>query len=130
MSTKIILVGHGTIGTALLESLTMIMGPQNPDEVVAIEFYMDDSLDILKGNIEEQIVRIANEGDHLIVCCDMQGGSPFNASFLLSKKYPMTIICGMNLPMLLEFVVVKDMYETKEQVADLVDRSKDTLKVF
>jgi len=130
MKTKIILVGHGTLGKALVNSVSMIMGPQDPSEVVGVDFSEDDSRDTLQEKVEEAIINFNLEDDHLVICCDMKGGTPFNACYLLSKKYPMNIICGMNLPMLLEFMVVKDTYQTKEQLIELVEMTKDSLIVI
>jgi len=130
MATKVILIGHGTLGTAILGSVNLILGPQDEKEVTAVEFYADDSLDALKERLTAAIDNLAPEDDHLVICCDMQGGTPFNASYLLSKKYPMSIICGMNLPMLLEFLIMKDNYETKEQLIELVEMTRESLKVI
>ncbi len=129
MSTKVILVGHGKLGTALLESMTMIAGPQDPNEVVAVEFYEDDSRETLQERITEEVVRLNSEDNHLVICCDMKGGTPFNASYLISKKYPLSIICGMNLPMLLEFVLMKDNYTTKESLVEMVEMTRESLQV-
>lgn len=130
MSTKIILVGHGKLGKALLESLTMIMGTQDPDEIVAVDFYEDDSRELLQERLEEQVLRLNCEENHLVICCDMQGGTPFNASYLISKKHPLSIICGMNLPMLLEFIALKDSYEDKESLIPMIEMTRETLKVI
>jgi len=130
MATKIILVGHGTLGRALVNSVSMIMGPQDENELVGVDFTEDDSRDTLQERVEEAIIKFNLENDHLVVCCDMKGGTPFNACYLLSKQYPMSIICGMNLPMLLEFIVMKDMYETKEQLIELVEMTRESLLVI
>ena len=130
MSTKVILVAHGRLGISFLDSLSLIMGPQDPEEIIGIEFSEDDSRDALQERIEEQVLKFNVEENHVVICCDMQGGTPFNASYLLSNKYPLSIICGTNLPMLLEFVVMKDNYETKEQLIELVEMTRASLKVI
>ena len=130
MATKVILVGHGTLGKAFVNSMCMIMGPQDPSEVVAVDFYEDDSREALQERIEEEVLKFDVENNHLVIFCDMQGGTPFNASYLLSRKYPISIICGMNLPILLEFILLKDSYETKEQLTDLVEMAKGSLVVI
>ena len=130
MSTKIILVGHGRLGLAFLDSISMIVGPQDENEIVGVEFSEDDSRDTLQERIEEHVKRFEGENNHLVICCDMQGGTPFNASYLLSKKYPISIICGMNLPVLLEFVLMKDNYETKEQLVEIVEMARERLLVI
>ena len=131
MTTKVILVAHGNLAGAFIDSMEMIIGPRPENEVVGISFTLDDALETLKDRIEENIIAFDLKADeHLVVCCDMQGGSPFNASFLLSKQYPMSIICGMNLPLLLEFMLKKDEYTTKEEIQDLLEQTKEFIKVF
>ncbi len=129
MSTKVILVGHGKLGLALLESVGMIGGPQDPNEVVGVEFLEDDSRETLQERLEKEVIRLDSENNHLVICCDLKGGTPFNASYLLAKKYKISIICGMNLPMLLEFLLMKDSFETKEMLVDMVEMTKDSLSV-
>lgn len=125
--TKIILTAHGELSSAFLYSVGMIAGKQDPEQVAAVNFYPDDSLDILKGRLEEQIVKFNPEENHVIIFCDLKSGSPFNASFLLSKKYKLTIVYGMNLPMLLEVLLMKDMYASKEDLAPVIDMCKDSV---
>lgn len=127
--TKIILTAHGELSSALLYSVGMIAGQQDPEQVAAVNFYPNDSLDTLKDRLEEQIVKFNPEENHVIVFCDLKSGSPFNASVLLSKKYNLTIVHGMNLPMLLEIVLMKDMYATKEDLIPVVEMCKETIGV-
>ena len=127
--TKIILTAHGELSSALLYSVGMIAGQQDPEQVAAVNFYPNDSLDTLKDRLEEQIVKFNPEENHVIVFCDLKSGSPFNASVLLSKKYNLTIVHGMNLPMLLEIVLMKDMYKTKEDLIPVVEMCKETIGV-
>lgn len=125
--TKIILTAHGELSSAFLYSVGMIAGQQDPEQVAAVNFYPDDSLDTLKARIEEKIVEFNPEENHVIVFCDLKSGSPFNASFLLSKKYKITIVYGMNLPMLLEVLLMKDMYTSREELQPVIEMCKDSV---
>ncbi|MCF0111697.1 MAG: hypothetical protein HUJ58_07340 [Erysipelotrichaceae bacterium] len=125
--TKIILTAHGELSSAFLYSVGMIAGQQDPEQVAAVNFYPNDSLDVLKGRIEEQLIKFEPEKNHVIIFCDLKSGSPFNASFMLSQKYPVTIIYGMNLPSLLEILLMKDMYATKEDLIPVVATCKDSI---
>lgn len=128
--TKLILVAHGDLGNSFLRSVTMIVGDQNPDEVAAINFSPDDSLDTLKARIEEQLIKFKPTENHIIICCDLKAGTPFNASYLLSKKYPLHIISGTNLPLLLELVLSKDSLTDLESLSNVIEMSKTTLSVM
>lgn len=128
--TKIILVAHGELGSSFLQSVTMIAGEQNPDEVVAINFSPDDSRDDLQARIEEALIKFNPTENHVVICCDLKAGTPFNASYLLSKKYPLHIISGINLPLLLEFILMKDSFEDLESLNGLIELSKDSLSVI
>lgn len=128
--TKLILVAHGDLGNSFLRSITMIVGDQNPDEVAAISFSPDDSLDALKARIEEQLIKFNPTENHIIICCDLKAGSPFNASYLLSKKYPLHIVSGTNLPLLLELVLSKDSLIDLESLNNVIETSKTTISVM
>ena len=128
--TKIILTAHGELSSALLYSVGMIAGQQDPEQVAAVNFYPNDSLDTLKDRLEEQIKKFDPENNHIIVFCDLKSGSPFNASVILSKTYSnLTIVHGMNLPMLLEIILMKDMYASKEDLIPVVEMCKETVGV-
>ena len=128
--TKIILTAHGELSKAFLYSVEMIAGEQNPDEVAAVNFYPDDSLETLKGRLEEQIIKFNPEENHIIIFTDLKAGSPFNASFLLSKTYKLSVIYGMNLPMLLEILLMKDMYNTRDDLLPVMDLTKDSIGII
>ena len=128
--TKIILTAHGELSSAFLYSIGMIAGEVNPDEIAAVNFYPDDSLETLKGRIEEQIIKFKPEENHIIVFCDLKAGSPFNASYLLSKNHQISIVYGMNLPMLLEIILMKDEYSTREDLVPVLDLTKDSVGII
>lgn len=128
--TKVILVAHGDLASSFLRSLTMIAGDQNPDEIASVNFSADDSRDDLQARIEEILIKFNPKENHVVICCDLKAGSPFNASYLLSKKYPLHIVSGMNLPLLLEFILMKDSYADLESLNGLVDASKESISVL
>ncbi len=130
MATKIIIVGHGTLALAFIDSIAMLAGAVDDTEVVGIEFSVDDSRDTLQEKIAAELIKFTGENNHVIICCDMLGGSPFNASYLLSQQYKFSIITGMNLPLLMELILTKDSYETKEQLIELAEMTKDSIKVI
>jgi len=126
--SKIIIIGHGELAVQALTTVEMIIGDQSPEQVAAIPFFACDSLETLIGRLKNQVESFG-EGD-LIVFADVKGGSPCNAAQALSKKYQFKLICGFNLPVLLEAVISKDNLNNAEQLEELEIFGKNALKLM
>lgn len=96
---KILITAHGHLASSMKNSVSMILGPLD-DRVIAIDFETCDSAATLSARMEAQLDETMN-----IIFCDLKGGTPFNTAFLLAKKFPVKIICGMNLGMMLECLI-------------------------
>lgn len=94
----IIITGHGNFGSGLKSSLDLIVG--NFDFVKVVDFTEEKSPDILK----KEIVNHIDDRDRKIyIFTDLVGGTPFKVSSELTLKYSnIEVICGTNLPMLIE----------------------------
>lgn len=92
---KVVIVSHGTFCEGLLDTLKMVGGsdfgvkavPLNPGETP--ESYRQKLADSLDLNCET------------VILSDIAGGTPFQSALYLAKDYKLTVISGMNLPMLL-----------------------------
>lgn len=94
----IIITGHGKFGEGLKTSLDLIVG--NFDFVKSIDFTEGKSPDVLKKEIEECIKTSEKK---VYIFTDLLGGTPFNISSELAfKNSNVEILCGTNLPMLVE----------------------------
>lgn len=111
---KIILATHGEFSKAILESAEMIMGPQ--ENITAISFYANESPKNLMEKIEKEL-DVSRE-DEILILTDLKGGTPCNTSLLLSRKYKLTVLTGLNLPVLLEAIISKDIEEFAEGLGD------------
>lgn len=122
---KIILATHGEFAKAILESAEMIMGPQ--ENITAISFYANESSNILMKKIEKELVQLSE--DEILILTDLKGGTPFNTSLLLSMKYKLTLLTGLNLPVLLEAIASKDIEEFAEGLGDkLVEAGSNSIE--
>lgn len=93
----IIITGHGNFGSGLKSSLDLIVG--NFDFVKVVDFTEEKSPDILK----EEISNIIDEDRKTYIFTDLVGGTPFKVSSELTLKYSnIEVLCGTNLPMLVE----------------------------
>lgn len=95
----ILFVGHGELPVAMKHSAQMIIGPAS--NLYAVSLEPDDGKEELATKLDE-VIQQMKEYDTILVFADLLGGSPANAA--LEKFFnsdEVTIISGMNLPMVL-----------------------------
>ena len=102
---KIILASHGGLSQGMLDTVKMIIG----DMADGIETYSllpganaDDFAGELKAKIEA-------DSEKYILVCDVLGGSVCNALVQLTVNERVTVLTGMNLPLVIELTVANRM---------------------
>lgn len=111
---NIILSAHGEFATSLLKSAEMITGPLQG--ITAISFYPNEGMEDLSRKIKTAIEEYGS--NELLIITDLKGGTPCNVSFLLSKQHNFTLLCGLNLPILLEASFLKDVETSSSILCD------------
>ena len=118
--TGIMIIAHGALAGELINSVAMIMG--RVPLLRAVGLGSEQSLDDLKREIEEAWQELERGGaGQILVLVDMFGGSCSNVAARLvcdSEPGQVAVVTGVNLPMVLEASIDRDLYEFK----DLVDR--------
>lgn len=105
-----IVITHKDLGTSLLEALVSITGNRDFMEAVSNE---DTSLETLIDVIEKKVISLNEHPVYLMV--EFKGGSPYLAARKVAMKYKnVYLLSGVNLPMLISFVMKKDMYSEME----------------
>lgn len=127
--TRIFAISHGEMAIETLKSAEMIMGPL--EDIIAIPFYSNESREQLMDKIEEEL-SAEDENDYLFIV-DLKGGTPFNVSLLLSNKYNITVVTGLNLPILLEAITIAEstgcMGELADSIVQVGKTSIDKVKI-
>ncbi len=100
-----VLCTHKSLAAAILETAEMIVGTF--PNMVAVSVQPGDGGDEIATRLTKAIEGV-DEGDGVIIFCDMFGGTPSNVSMSFLRKAtetttPIEIITGVNLPMLLKF---------------------------
>lgn len=118
-----VLVSHGGMAEGMLEAIQMIIGMT--DQLEALGLKEEDSPEGLMDLIQESVNRV-DTGDGVLLFTDLFGATPFNASARLAMMLGdgVEVICGMNLPMLLELVMQRE----GETLASLVDMAVENGK--
>ena len=115
----IILTGHGQFAPGLAHSLQMIAGPQKAFKVVA--FKEEEPMEVLEENMAKALTELREETDGVVVFADLLGGSPFKAAMVASQGMDnIEVVCGTNLPMLIEIAMLREFVPT---ALDVVNQS-------
>ena len=117
MKTEILtfIISHGDIAESLIQGVHNILGAQ---EDVYTFSNQDDSLPVLADKIQTVI---NDNGNKYIVCfSDLKGGSCWTLANMIQKNNKnMTIMSGVNLPMLITYFNNKSSMD----IADLMDKT-------
>ncbi|MDI3298038.1 MAG: PTS mannose transporter subunit IIC [Bacillota bacterium] len=101
----VVLVSHGPLAEGLKAAAEMIVGPQ--ERLAAVGMDPAAAVEALRAEIESALASVAEGVDGGLILADMLGGSPSNASgYAALAGTP--VICGVNLPMLLEVLMRRE----------------------
>lgn len=111
----VIIMNHGQFGKELIASAEMIVGKLEQTEAVSLMPGM---------GIEEYLAQaeaaVTRAGGKAIVLTDLYGGTPCNVALMLRQRYELKVVCGMNLPMLLELAGAREDSGDTAQLADAI----------
>ncbi|MCL4560905.1 MAG: PTS sugar transporter subunit IIA [Chloroflexi bacterium] len=109
-----VIAAHGPLPDALLESLRMILG--EAEQTVTVSLMPGDSLEGLVERLREAVQKV-NTGEGVLIFLDLFGGTPSNASALLTQQIERVYaVTGANLPMLAEVFMKR---QTENDVKEL-----------
>jgi PTS system mannose-specific IIA component len=119
----IVVVSHGPLAEGLKDAAEMIVGPQERFQAIGMDAAAD--MDRLREQIEGTVAEVGAGNDAgVLVLVDLMGGSPSNASaYLAAQGTP--VICGANLPMLLEVLMAREHASIQELTDIALQTGKD-----
>ncbi|WMJ79307.1 mannose/fructose/sorbose PTS transporter subunit IIA [Clostridium sp. MB40-C1] len=125
---KLIVCGHGDIAPGILNASNMIFGEQ--EGVFAVPFLNGEGTEDLKKKIEDVLAK-SDDDNEVLFMIDVFGGTPYNivAEHCYNKKN-MDIITGVNLPLVLEALSLKNSVKLDEMVLLLSNSSKESFRVY
>lgn len=94
----VVLVSHGELAGAMLETASEIVGPI---EASTVSIGRQDSLDKAEEQLRAAIERV-DQGNGVLLLVDMFGGTASNLALRIVGDAPIEIVTGMNLPMVLK----------------------------
>jgi PTS system mannose-specific IIA component len=105
----IVIVTHGRLGDALVETAGCILGEKS-ECVVSVSIDIRENVDNLRAKIVEGIKKVDNKKGVLILT-DMFGGTPSNLSYSLLDEGYIEVISGVNLPVLIKAISARKKME-------------------
>lgn len=114
----IVIVTHGALGEELLRVAEYIMGKK--ENAVAVSTGPDKPPEKIKEDIKRAIEKV-DSGDGVLILTDMFGGTPSNISLSFLKKGNVEVVTGVNLPMVLKLMTIKE----KKDLRELADYIRD-----
>ncbi len=122
----ILLLTHGPLGNALLETLEGIMGQQ--ENVISIAIYPSDNADV-KRNELHQAIDALNTGNGVVILTDMFGGTPSNLAMSALGVKPIEVIAGVNLPMLIRLAEDRKISDLQEVAQRSFDAGRKYIQI-
>lgn len=125
----VILVSHGKFANGLNDALSMLAG--NREDILSIGLENGKSVDEFTALFTEKVKDISTD-DEVILLGDIIGGSPLtNATNVLVNKGIKTVILGgMNLPLALTTVLMKDTVSLDELVDQVLEQARMAMQEF
>ena len=125
----VILVSHGKFANGLNDALSMLAG--NREDILSVGLENGKSVDEFVALFTEKVKDISNDDD-VILLGDIIGGSPLtNATNVLVNKGIKTVILGgMNLPLALTTVLIKDTVSLDEIADQVLEQARMAMQEF
>lgn len=95
----LLLLSHGRLAQAFIDTAVEIVGPFESAEAMAVS--RQEGLEEVEARMIAAIGRI-DRGRGVLVLADMFGGTAANVALRLVGRYPIDVVTGASLPMLLK----------------------------
>ncbi len=126
-----VLVSHGKFAEGLKDALSMLAGQRK--DVVACGLENGKSADEFATEFAKAI-DVINEDDEIILLGDLIGGSPLTTALNVINEKGLSdkalIIGGMNLPLALTVVLMKDTFDNDTLLEQVLNEAHGALREF
>ena len=126
--TGILIVTHANLGNALIEAVEFILDAKI-ENIFFISIDIKENVDSLHKKIKQGIKKVRKKGSGVIIFTDMFGGTPSNLSYSFLKEGDVEVVSGVNLPMLLKAVNIRDKMDITEAAETLVKFGKKSISL-
>lgn len=113
----VILIAHGDFAQSLVDSAQLIVGEQ--ERIYTYSLDPGDSVDQLKEDVAAELECLSGDAE-ILMLTDLFSGSPFNVAVSLTQHYSFQHITGVNLPLLLAVMTLRETTDNVDELSDAV----------
>ena len=121
-----VLVTHGRLADEFVAATEHVVGPQ--ECIRAISIGPDDDMEQRRTEIVQAVEEV-DTGNGVILLTDMFGGTPSNLAISLLDRANVEVIAGMNLPMLIKLVKVRQEDDLPDAVAKAQESGRKYINI-
>lgn len=103
-SITYVVLNHGRFGEELIKSAELIVG--KTENIHAISLLSGMSIEEYYQNVRSYLSSLA--GKEILLLTDLYGGTPSNVGMMLQREFALHVLCGVNLPMLIELILKRN----------------------
>lgn len=108
---SIFILNHGKFGEELIKSAELIVGKIS--NIQAFSLLSGISIEDFYEKVNKSIQ--LTKGKKLILC-DLFGGTPCNVAMMIALQTKISIVCGVNLPMLIDVILKRGADKTLDEI--------------
>ena len=113
---QFIIASHAHFAAGINESVSLLSGER--ENVRTLSMYVDGNNDLVSA--AAKMIEETPEGDDLIVCTDLFGGSVNNEFTSIVQRRPNTyLVTNMNLPLLIQLLFAEEGCDTAEVIREI-----------
>ncbi|MBO0409480.1 PTS sugar transporter subunit IIA [Enterococcus hulanensis] len=126
----VLLISHGKMAEGIKDSIELIMGETKALDTASLVAGQD--FEAFKKEVNEKIWQL-NDGKGVVVYVDLFGASPYNATMfsfqaLQNEGIEIRVLTGMNLPMIMEVLAMREVLTLDELVQMGLRSGKDGIQ--
>ncbi len=122
----LVLVTHGHLADEFRAALEHVVGPQ--PQIATVSIGPDDDMEQRRQEIIEAVASV-NTGAGVVLLTDMFGGTPSNLAISVMNGSNVEVVAGINLPMLIKLVSVRDATNLEQAVIQAQDAGRKYIYV-
>lgn len=124
----VLVVTHSTLAEGLKNAVEMIMGLQEDFDFLC--FKEGDDMLALSEKIKETTKKYRDKNEKFVVCVDLYGATPFNATAAGLAEFDVSVLTGVNLPMLMQILSDRDSIDDMDAyLSNVLNETKESMKV-
>ncbi|GAB2027382.1 PTS sugar transporter subunit IIA [Lactovum odontotermitis] len=123
-TVSILILTHGNFGKELINSAQMIYG--TTENICAVPLLSGASFEDYAKEVQASMDSLPGKK---ILLTDLYGGTPNNIAMMLQTQRDVNVFCGVNLPILIELISLREIESDLEKIQDhLLQTGKDSIK--